>query len=138
MQFIARMVRAAKLESRLYEEVETDKDAMSQAVVVVLLSSLAAGIGASTYAGLGGLVTGGLVALLAWYIWAFLTCIIGTKLLLYPRPRQVIGSYGVRLALPALPGCCASLEPYQDSPALRFSLPPCGCSLPGLLQCARR
>jgi hypothetical protein len=79
VQFIARIIRAAKLESRLYEEVETDKDATSQALVVVLLSSLAASIGASTYAGLGGLVMG-LVALLAWYAWTFLTYIIGSKL----------------------------------------------------------
>jgi len=79
VQFIARIIRAAKLESRLYEEVETDKDATSQALVVVLLSSLAASIGASTYAGLGGLVMG-LVALLAWYVWTFWTDIIGSKL----------------------------------------------------------
>jgi hypothetical protein len=77
---MARIIRAAKLESRLYEEVETDKDAAKQALVVVLLSSLAASIGASTYAGLGGLVMGGLVALLAWYLWTFMTYIIGAKL----------------------------------------------------------
>ena len=80
MQFMARTTRAAKLESRLYEEVKTDKDATSQALVVVLFSSLAASIGASTHAGLGGLVMGGLVALLAWYVWTFLTYIIGAKL----------------------------------------------------------
>jgi hypothetical protein len=74
------MIRAAKLESVLYEEVETDKDATLQALVVVLLSSLAASIGASTYAGLGGLVMAGLVALLAWYVWTFMSYIIGTKL----------------------------------------------------------
>src|SRR5215813_71901 len=74
------MIRAAKLEPRLYEEVETDKYATSQALVVVLLSSLAASIGASTYAGLGGLVMGGLVALLAWYVWTFITYILGAKL----------------------------------------------------------
>ena len=79
MQFIARMIRAAKLEPRLYEEVKTDKYATSQALVVVLLSSLAATIGAFTHAGLGGLVMGG-VALLAWYIWTFMTYIIGVKL----------------------------------------------------------
>src|SRR5215813_14612051 len=74
------MIRAAKLEPRLYEEVETDKYATSQALVVVLLSSLAASIGVSTRAGLGGLVMGGLVALLAWYVWTFLIYIIGAKL----------------------------------------------------------
>ena len=48
MQFIARMIRAAKLEPCLYEEVKTDKYATSQALVVLLLSSLAASIGAFT------------------------------------------------------------------------------------------
>lgn len=80
MQFMARIIRAAKLESRLYEEIATDEDAPSQALVVVLLSSLAASIGASTHAGVGGMVMGGLVALLAWYIWTLLTYILGVKL----------------------------------------------------------
>ena len=74
------MIRAAKLEPRLYEEVKTDKYATSQALVVVLLSSLAATIGAFTHAGLGGLVIGGLGALLAWYVWTFMTYVIGVKL----------------------------------------------------------
>ena len=87
MQFIARMIRAAKLEPRLYEEVKTDKYATSQALVVVLLSSLAATIGAFTHAGLGGLVMGGLGALLAWYVWTFMTYIIGSNSSLYPRLR---------------------------------------------------
>jgi len=80
VQFMARMIRAAKLESRLYKEIKTDKDATGQALVVVLLSSLAASIGASTHAGLGGLVMGGLVALFAWYIWTFIIYIISVKL----------------------------------------------------------
>jgi len=43
--FQDRIIRAAKLDVNLYEEVEADKGAMSQAMVVVVLSSLAAGIG---------------------------------------------------------------------------------------------
>ena len=46
-QFIARMTRAAKLEPRLYEEVASDTAATWQGLGVVLLSSLAAGIGSS-------------------------------------------------------------------------------------------
>ena len=80
MQFMARIIRAAKLESRLYEEVKTDEDATIQALVVVLLSGLYASIGASMHAGVGGMVMGGLVALLAWYIWTLLTYILGVKL----------------------------------------------------------
>ena len=80
MQFMARIIRAAKLQSRLYEEVKTDEDTTIQALVVVLLSGLYASIGASTNAGVGGMVMGGLVALLAWYIWTLLTYILGVKL----------------------------------------------------------
>ena len=80
MQFMARIIRAAKLQSRLYEEVKTDEDTTIQALVVVLLSGLYASIGASTHAGVGGMVMGGLVALLAWYIWTLLTYILGVKL----------------------------------------------------------
>ena len=39
-----RMIRAAKLDVHLYEEVETDESATGQAVTVVVLSSLAAEI----------------------------------------------------------------------------------------------
>src|SRR5215471_667214 len=74
------MIRAAKLEQSLFEEVENDQYATRQALVVVLFASLAAGIGAFTYAGLGGLVVGGLVALFAWYAWLFSVYIIGAKL----------------------------------------------------------
>lgn len=42
-----RMLRAAKLDVDLYEEVEADKSAMPQAMGVVVLSSVAAGIGGS-------------------------------------------------------------------------------------------
>ena len=42
-----RMIRAAKLDVHLYEEVEADQAAMGQAMGVVILSSAAAGIGNS-------------------------------------------------------------------------------------------
>ena len=44
-QLTDRMMRAARLEPDLYEEVEADKSAMGQAMTVVVLASLAAGIG---------------------------------------------------------------------------------------------
>ena len=42
---VDRMVRAAKLDVSLYEEVEADKGSMGQAITVVVLSSIAGGIG---------------------------------------------------------------------------------------------
>ena len=44
--FKDRIIRAAKLDVKLYEEVEADTTAMRQATGVVILSSIAAGIGA--------------------------------------------------------------------------------------------
>ena len=40
-----RMLRAAKLDVALYEEVEADRTTIGQAMTVVVISSVAAGIG---------------------------------------------------------------------------------------------
>ena len=85
--FQQRMIRAAKLDVHLYEEVEADKEAMGQAMGVVVLSSLAAGIGAIGAIGVSGIILGTLLALGGWYIWAYLTYIIGTKFLPEPQTR---------------------------------------------------
>src|SRR5262245_56471316 len=93
-QFVDRMIRAGKLEARLYEEVEADTSTRGQALGVVFLSSVAAGIGYVVQGGLAGLIMGTVVALLGWYVWASITYIIGAKLL--PMP-QTSTSYGALL-----------------------------------------
>jgi hypothetical protein len=75
------MIRAAKLDVDLYEEVEADREATGQAMTVVVLSSVAAGVGTSLQGGLTGLLLGAIVALIGWAIWAYLTYWIGTRLL---------------------------------------------------------
>ena len=80
-QLIRRMIRAARLEPALYEEVEADEGALEQALFVVLISSLAAGIGGLRVAGLAGLIVGVIGALLGWVVWAGIVYVIGTKLL---------------------------------------------------------
>jgi hypothetical protein len=42
---VERMLRAAKLDVSLYEEVEADRGAMEQATAVVILASVASGVG---------------------------------------------------------------------------------------------
>lgn len=79
--FMNQMIRAAKLDVHLYEEVEADGNATRPAMVVVLLASLAAGVGSIGSMGLGGILFGTLAALAGWYIWAYLTYFIGTRLL---------------------------------------------------------
>ena len=83
-QFINRMIRASKLDVTLYEEVEADKSATVQAAIVVVLSSLAAGVGALSL-GASNFIMAPIFSLISWYIWAYLIYLIGTKL--FPEPN---------------------------------------------------
>ena len=77
--FINRIIRACKLDITLYEEVEADKSATIQAALVVVLSSIAAGIGAISL-GASNFLMAPLLSLVSWYIWAYLIYFIGAKL----------------------------------------------------------
>ncbi len=84
---VNRMIRAAMLDPRLYEEVEHDRSATSQAVQVVIIVALASGIGGALWKlltlspidAVTGLIGGILAAVLGWLVWAFVTYIIGAK-----------------------------------------------------------
>ncbi len=102
--FTNRMIRAAKLDANLYEEVEADKDAMGQAMGVVILSSVAAGIGTIGTTGIMGLVLGTVVALAGWFIWAFLTYYIGTRLLAEPQTKSDYGELLRTIGFSSSPG----------------------------------
>ncbi len=99
-----RMLRAAKLDVQLYEEVEHDEGALRQATTVVVLSAVAAGIGSLGIGGLAGLVSGTLAALFGWYIWAFLTYFIGTRLLPEPQTRADYGELLRTIGFASAPG----------------------------------
>jgi hypothetical protein len=102
--FISRMVRAARLEARVYEEVEADTGAMGQALGVVLLSSIAAGLGNFVRGGLSGLILGTVTALLGWYVWAYLIYLIGAKLLPAPQTQTSHGELLRTLGFASAPG----------------------------------
>ena len=77
--FIIRIFRAIKIDIDLYEEVEKDKNATIQAGVVVVLSSLAAGIGALQM-GVSNFFLAPAMSLLSWYVWAYIIYFVGVKL----------------------------------------------------------
>ena len=99
-----RIIRAAKLDAQLYEEVEADRDATGQAMAVVVMSALAAGIGSLESGGLLGLVGGTIVALVGWFIWAFLTYFIGTRLLPEPQTKADYGELLRTIGFASAPG----------------------------------
>lgn len=100
---VERAVGAAKLDVRTYEEVEADPTAMGQAMTVVVVSSLAAGIGAAAE-GVLALVVGAVVALVGWFIWAFLTYFIGAKLMPEPQTQADMGQLLRTIGFSAAPG----------------------------------
>ena len=101
-----RMVGAAKLDVGVYEEVEADTGATGQAMAVVILSSLAGGIGSVGLAagGFGGVVGGGIAALIGWVSWAVLTYLIGTRLLAEPQTHADVGELLRTLGFAQSPG----------------------------------
>ena len=69
----------------------------------MVLSAIAAGIGA-TGGNFGGLLIGTVVALISWYIWAYITYWIGTKMLPEPQTHATHGELLRTIGFSASPG----------------------------------
>ena len=102
--YIDRIIRAAKLDVHLYEEVETDKEALGQAMGVVVLSSIAAGVGSIGQVGIKGIFIGAITALVAWYVWAYITYFVGTKILPEPQTKADHGQLLRTIGFSSSPG----------------------------------
>ena len=101
--FFNRMIRAAQLDEKLYEEVEADKGSLGQAMMVVILSSLAAGIG--TFGdSLERMVIGTVTALFGWFVWSGLIYLIGAKLLPEPQTEADYGQLLRTVGFSSTPG----------------------------------
>jgi hypothetical protein len=103
-QLLDGMIRAAKLDVDFYEKVEADKSFFGQAMAVVVLSSIAAGIGSIGQAGAAGILTGTIAALIGWFIWAYLTYFIGTRFLAEPQTKADYGELLRTIGFSSSPG----------------------------------
>ena len=103
--FIRRVLHAAMLDPGLYEEVEADAGATGQAVVIVLLSSIAGGIGLIGLSGQSQPIVAGVVGALAgWVAWATLTYVIGAHFLPEPQTQATLGELLRTIAFASAPG----------------------------------
>jgi hypothetical protein len=104
--FAYRLLGAARLDSRIYEEVEADRQATFQALAIVLLASASGGIGLLGLhtPNLQFLVTQMVGALIGWLAWASLTYLIGTRFLPEPQTRADVGQLLRTLAFASAPG----------------------------------
>ena len=120
--FVERVVGAARLDVRTYEEVESDTTATPQAMGVVALAALAGGVGVAR-AGGAGVVATVVAGLVGWLVWAALIWLVGAKLLPEPKTKADIGQLLRTLGFAASPGLLLVLRilPFIGS-AIAFAI----------------
>ena len=101
--FFNRVFRAIKIDIDLYEEVESDKSATIQAGRVVVLSSLAAGVGA-IHLGASNLLLAPILSLLSWYVWAYIIYFVGVKIFPDPETKSDHGELLRTIGFSSAPG----------------------------------
>ncbi len=112
--FLRRLLAVLALDAKVFEDVEADRQATTQALAVVLLAAAAAGIG---NAGIGsdapaviGVVA--LVSLAAWAAWALLIYLIGTRIMPERDTSADLGEVLRTLGFAAAPGLFRAFEVF--------------------------
>lgn len=102
--FKDRILKAAMLDASIYEEVEADTGATLQSLLVVVLSSVAAGIGNIAYFGYSGIIWASVSALISWFVWAFIVYFIGAKFIPEPQTQANLGQLLRTIGFASAPG----------------------------------
>ena len=119
-QFINRMIRAAKLDVTLYEEVEADKSATVQAAIVVVLSIMALGVGAFFTYGSFNVLIPTLAALAGWFFTSLLIYFVGAKLFPEKNTQSNLGELLRTIGFSYSPGLIRVFGFNQDLLAITF------------------
>lgn len=122
--FLYRLMGAATLDAGVYEGVEHDRHATWQAAIAVLLSSLAAGIGAGGVYGpsLGSLAGYSALALVTWIAWASLVFQIGSRWLPETGTHADAGQLLRTVGFAAAPGLFQAVAAFPRMAAAAFVL----------------
>ena len=124
--FLQRLIGAAALDAAIYEDVENDRAATAQALIVVLVSSIALGAGAqgSRVPRISTLATFSAVALVIWAAWALLTFELGARLMPGRRTHSNTGEVLRTTGFAAAPGLFAvfGLFPGVTASAMMVSV----------------
>jgi hypothetical protein len=104
--YLRRLLGSAALDVGTYEEIETDERATPQAFVTVVLSSIAAGIGARPWgqSTVQTIVFATIVSLMIWALWALLTFEIGVRLMPQSATRSSVGELLRTIGFSTTPG----------------------------------
>lgn len=104
MTFHQRAIGVARLEVPVFEEIEGDRAATGQALLIVVLSSMAAGIGLTADLYDTPILHRVLLALLLWVFWATATYIVGVYLMPEPETQTNVGELLRTIGFAASPG----------------------------------
>lgn len=125
--FFHRLVGAAMLDRETYEEVEADRGATAQALAIVVFSSAAAAVGArgiATGAAWSFFASAGVLALMTWAAFAFLTFEVGARILPTADTRADVGELLRTLGFAATPGLIQvfGVIPQLRAPAFALAI----------------
>jgi Yip1 domain len=104
MTFGDRVIGAMKLEPNAFEDVERDPTAIGQAVGVIVLAAVSAGIGNIYWGGISGIVTTAITSLIGFLIWSVIVWLVGTKLMPEPTTKADFPETFRVLGFSAAPG----------------------------------
>ena len=114
-----RIFRAIKIDVELYEEVERDKSATIQAGLVVVLSSMAAGVGALQL-GASNFLLAPIFSLISWYVWAYIIYFVGVKLFPEKNTKSDHGELLRTIGFSSAPGLLRVFGVTPDLMAVTF------------------
>ena len=114
-----RIFRAIKIDVELYEEVERDKSAPIQAGLVVVLSSMAAGVGALQL-GASNFLLAPIFSLISWYVWAYIIYFVGVKLFPEKNTKSNHGELLRTIGFSSAPGLLRVFGVTPDLMAVTF------------------
>ena len=114
-----RIFRAIKIDVELYEEVERDKSATTQAGLVVVLSSMAAGVGALQL-GASNFLLAPIFSLISWYVWAYIIFFVGVKLFPEKNTKSNHGELLRTIGFSSAPGLLRVFGVTPDLMAVTF------------------
>jgi hypothetical protein len=101
-----RFLGALTLDPAAYENVEADRRSAMHSVIVVMAICVAGGVGAIGFGlvGITGFVTGAILSLGAWLVWAVTIIALGTGLLAEPQTKSDLPELLRVLGFAAAPG----------------------------------
>ena len=107
--FLNRVFRSIKIDPEVFDEVQKDKQATLSAALVVIISSLAAGLGA-THLGMTNFFLAPDHSLESWFIWSYIVFVVGVKLFPDPKTKATHANLLRAIGFSSAPGIIRALS----------------------------